>query len=225
MIEEIKKEDKEFAKEYKTWQKEKEKFDQENPIKRTTGKEREIVETQESKWVRGIPFNKIDSGKPHTFSLDRQSENTDTVTIKRHENLYVIQMGNDPENTTELPKEKVSAYIQSLRFMEKLGLGYFLRNLPQNELSGILALASKDTETVDNRDGNFDETEKKRILSSFGKILGVGGVDNINSKDGQKLFQRFFFTHPSIETILASKDIIRNGSLDSEILKKSLKTA
>lgn len=178
VVGELRKKDKDFNKEYVVWQKS-------APVAEKTNTESLIVRSNRS----NIPFQEIDNGNPHTIQLDSHSENTDTVTIKRHDNLYVIQMGNDPENTTELPKEKVSAYIKSLRFMEKLGLGYFLRNLSQNELSSILALTSKDTETVDNRDGNFDETEKKRILSSFGKILDINGADNINSKDGQKLFQ------------------------------------
>lgn len=204
------------------------KFDKENPEKSLSiGPEKTNTDTNHPRTrSTEIPFRDIDMGKPHTISLNRWSENSDKLTIERNGDFYTIRLANNPENTTELPRDKISAYIKSLRFLEKLGLGYFIRNLPQNELSNILELTSRGTTIVNNRDGNFDETEKKRIISSFGDILGIEGTDRImNSHDGVRLFQKFFFTHSSIESILASREnkIIQNGSLNARVLKTTLK--
>ena len=202
-----------------------EKFDQEYSQKWGSNWEKTDKEAYAIQWsIGGIPFQKIDNGKPYTISLDRQSETADTVTVKKQGDKYIVQIGGNTKNTTELSKEMIPAYIQSLQFMEKLGLGYFIRNLPGNELSDVLELTSKDTVRVNNKDGKFEEDEKKRIISSFGKLLGIKWADNIHSTDGSKLFQDCFKNKSSIEDILSSKELMDNNILKIENLKTTMKS-
>jgi len=166
----------------------------------------------------------IDDGKSLVISLDRSSKNSNKLIIERQGDSYTIRSRDSSIGAVVLTKEKIPAYVESLRFMEKIGLGYFVQNLSQSELSKVLERSSKDTIRVNNQDGNFDESEKKRILSAFGKILGIDGIDNIiNSQAGEEKFKSFFLgSHDSIESILMDKWILRNGALQVPELEKQI---
>ncbi len=103
--------------------------------------------------------------------------------------------------------------------MERIGLGYFIQNLPQNELTNIIELTSRNMIRVNNQDGTFDEEEKIALLRGFGSLLGVEkSNDIINSKDGQILFDNHFKIK-SARDILSSKNIIQDGALNVMALK------
>ena len=142
-----------------------------------------------SKTSHIIPFDTIDNGKPYTFALGKESDNAGSVTIKGNGDSYTLQIGSDSQNTTKLRKEQIPAYVESLDFIEKLGLGYFIKKLPINTLSTLLNNTSKGDIHVDHKDKNFDESEKMKVLLAFGKLLDIPGTDTIqNSEDGPALF-------------------------------------
>ncbi len=228
----MREEDEEFDKEFKAWEKEDreyQRWDSEWRIqeKEWTRKDEEEKTTKikEASWnishSWGI-YNSLNEGEIRTISLDRSTQSADKISIEKAGDVYTIRTNNLSDKGIQLTTEKVPKYIESLRFMERLGLGYFIQNLPQNELTNIIELTSRNMIRVNNQDGTFDEEEKIALLRGFGNLLGVEKSNNIiNSKDGQILFDNHFKIK-STRDVLSSKNIIQNGALNVMALKWAL---
>lgn len=181
--------------------------------------------TQKISPHKHVPISRLQDGESYSYDIGRRSSYINTATIRRENNQYVVQIGDNGENTISFSTKKETVmYMKSLRFLEQSGLGYLIRHLSQEDLFDVLRITSKDNTKVDNRDGTFDDDEKIRILRAFWGIFGIkNSIGIINAKDGWKIFQDFFRNH-SVESILASKGIIENGTLQKERLKTAIKS-
>ena len=226
VVEEFKKEDKKFAQEYSLWEKEKTKSDNESPNKPPLKQDPTESTSEKTRTSSAtIPFNKINNGEVYSALLTTTSTPSEMITITGDQNIFTIQLGGNPENTIKLPQEHVQPYLESLKFLETLGLGYFIQNLSQKELSHLLMLTGKNGELVNTCDGTFDVQEQQHIADSFARLLGIKGVENSSTiDDTTSAFQRFFFTQKtSIESILRTKDILKNGILNGASLEAHIK--
>lgn len=188
-------------------------------------KEEKKTFLKETSGYKYVPLSKIKEGESQPYPLDKKSPHANIATVKKEDGHYIVQIGTDPENITKLPTvAKTNAYIRNLRFLEQSGLGYFICHLSQNNLSTLLNTTSNNTTHVNIQSEKFGDNEKRRILSSFGKVLSIKDANNIaNPQDGKEKFKSFF-THTSIESVLFSKNIIRNGVLDIKSLQVAIES-
>lgn len=190
-------------------------------LKKNTETSEKVIHKKHTTFSEKI--NSIQDGESRIISFGRDTMGSKKLTIKREGDICIICPINKPDDFITLPKNYVETYAKSLRFMEKMGLGYFVQNLSQENLWKILLASSTNTTKVNTKDGKFEKDEQVQILRTFGKLFSIEKAENIqNPHDGKQLFHTFFTTNgKNIESILISQKLMHNGvlSIDTFISK------
>lgn len=195
--------------------------------------ERLNQEKQNSSSVTKLAHHqRIDSlgvGETTIYSLSRgnRTEWNMVRITNTGEGIYELQVANHDRVT--LTQKETEWYLKSFRFLENSGLGYLVRAIRPDRLSRIIALAWKDGNRVDNKDGDFTEDERFRFLKILGQVLGIKDIKQaINFSQTREYFNRAFclqwdMVDGGFEKMACNIGLIQNGSLNIDELERRIK--
>lgn len=170
-------------------------------------------------------------GKTVSYRLSMDDDNIQNMIhiTSTSEGLYELQIANHKRVT--LTEKETEWYIHSFQFLEDTGLGYLVRNIRPKMLSEIIALSGKNGHRVDNKDGDFTESERFYFLKTLGKVLGIEGMnETINFAQSKELLEKTFYqagstTEWGFEKIATKIGLIRNGGFKIDEFTQRIKQA
>lgn len=182
-----------------------------------------------TKLVRHRRIDNLEVGETTTYSLSRDNRTEwNMVRITNAgEGIYELQVAD--HDRVRLTQKETEWYLKSFRFLENSGLGYLVQAIRPDRLSRIIALAWKNGNRVDNKDGDFTEDERFRFLKILGQVLGVKDIERaINFSQTREYFNRAFclqwdMIDGGFKKMACNMGLIQNGSLNIDELERRIK--